>query len=75
VSTNGRGQSSSHSTPPEARDQLESIIAEGQAILRLVAAPSSLGFTTQEIARGLGISKFSACALLDELAEEIERLN
>jgi hypothetical protein len=44
-----------------------------QAILRLIARPLSIGFTPQEIAKGLGTSKLPVLDLVDELRTELER--
>jgi DNA-directed RNA polymerase specialized sigma24 family protein len=55
-------------------DRWDNLSERGQAILRLIARPLSLGFTPQEIARGLGTSKPSVLLLVDELRTELERL-
>jgi DNA-binding transcriptional regulator LsrR (DeoR family) len=47
----------------------------GKAILRTVAIPISEGWQPREIGKGLGISGPSVSRLLDELRDELERLN
>jgi DNA-binding CsgD family transcriptional regulator len=52
----------------------DNLSERGQAILRLIAQPLSLGFGPREIGRGLGISGPSVLRLVDELRTELERL-
>jgi DNA-binding CsgD family transcriptional regulator len=47
----------------------------GQAILRTVASPLSEGYSSTEIARGLGTSTHWVSKRLNELRAELERLN
>lgn len=66
-STAERDRLSSHWTP-----DFSTLSARGQAILRSVALPLSLGFSEAEVARALQTSRRSISEMLDELRGELE---
>ena len=47
---------------------------EGQAILRVIAIPLSIGYSTRELAREVGISRACVEDALEELKAEIVTL-
>jgi len=47
---------------------------KGQATIRLIAHPISLGFSEREVARALGITSTLVSSLLGELRDELEVL-
>jgi hypothetical protein len=76
VSTNGRGLSCSASTwtvPTEI--DFDQLSTRGLAILRQIATPIVNGYSVTEIARATGTTRSWVLTRLDELREEINRLN
>jgi len=51
------------------------ISPRGGAILRRVAAPLAAGYSLREVARDLRISQRLTSGLVDELRDELERLD
>jgi DNA-binding Lrp family transcriptional regulator len=52
-----------------------SLSPRGQAILRQIATPISAGYSPREVASALGTSPNWVSRRLDELRDELERLN
>src|SRR5262245_41708093 len=87
---NGNGSAVAHgnpavvlSTPVHAHtssaltvpNDWNAISPRGQAVLRLIAVPTSLGRLTSDVAEHLRTTNSSVLRHLDELAAEIRRLN
>ena len=74
ASTNGPGPSSSHSTTATIVIRWAELSERGQALLRTVGVPISVGYSEREIARGLGMPTRWVSEALVELQDELRQL-
>jgi DNA-binding CsgD family transcriptional regulator len=75
LSTNGRGASSSVSTTPKLEVDWTRLSPRGTAIARQIGSRLLEGYSPREIGRQLGTTTRWVSNRLDELRDELERLN